>query len=262
MVARPAFSMKTRLRTIRASSVTIAIAVELENTAFSVRAARMPDRSICAERASMDLAPELVITTRSAVTCSAPARSIVTVVAWTSPASERRTSVAAVGWFSGPALTTTSDPTDPIPAMLPEGKTAELSSESDSPAASVPISPRATPATLPTSTGAVSAQDQAGECSIGFRTAGRGRGSDVAADSHHPYQHDRQSQDDDQEQERRSGGTPHIERGERVFPDRIRDRLRGTARPATSEDIDQIIGLHGGDHADQDRDQEHRHQQR
>jgi hypothetical protein len=37
--------MKTRPRTIRASSVAIAIAVELEKTALSLRTARMPERS-------------------------------------------------------------------------------------------------------------------------------------------------------------------------------------------------------------------------
>src|SRR5215216_1110578 len=251
IVALSALSIKTRLRTIRASSVAIAIAVELENTALSLRTARMPERSTWADRASTVLAPELVITTRSAVTCSAPARSIATVVAATSPASARKISVATVGWFSGPALTMTSDTTDSAAAEAsPVGRTA-LSAGSALSCVSVPVSSRATSATLPELTGAVPARDQAGECSIGSPPAWRSGGSDVAADGHHAHQHDRETENGDQEQERRGGGATHIERGECVLPDRIGDRLRGAPRPATREDVDQVIRFHGGDHADQ-----------
>src|SRR5215212_2466998 len=200
IVARSALSAKTRLRTIRASSVEIAIAVELENTALSLRTARMPERSTCAERASTVLAPELVITTRSAVTCSAPARSIDTVVASTLPASARRISVATVGRFSGPALTITSDVTDPLMTEAPVVGCSALSAASAPSCISVPVFSRATSSALPASTSTEPAHDQAAECSIGSSTAGRNRGSGVAADVHHTHQHDGQTENGEQEQ--------------------------------------------------------------
>ena len=71
-----------------------------------------------------------------------------------------------------------------------------------------------------------------------------------------------EQEDGNQEKKRRRGGATHVERGKRVFPDRVGDRLGRAARPTTGQNVNQVVRLHRGDHADQHRDQQHWHQQR
>src|SRR5215212_11706114 len=126
----------------------------------------------------------------------------------------------------------TSDVTESVFTKSSEGGRTELSPVSDLPFCSVAVSSCATLAPLPTSM-----RDQAGECSIGSCAASRSRGSRIATDVHHAHQHDGEREDDDQQQKRRGGGAAHIERGERVLPDRIRDRLGSAARATAGEDV-------------------------